>query len=144
MDAPHLVCRIPVHAHTCVQTHTCSAQGTLGNTPTVRQCRGDQAETPPFLSALPEELTFLSVSVFTLKMKKDDFKHLNELSKLSHSLSPCFLHYTRSYLAELRGGGKAAPHQLRVSKGGPGYPEPAPPTARLKVTSAVSSGCAAI
>ena len=143
MDAPYLVCRIPVHAHTCVQTHTCSTQGTLGNTPTVRQCWEDQAETPLFLSALPEELTFLSVSVFTLKMK-DDFKHLNELSRLNHSLSPCFLHHTCSYLAELRGGGRAPPHQPRASKGGPGYPEPAPPTARLKLTSAVSSGCAAI
>ena len=129
--------------HVCADTHL-QCTGDTGKHTHCAACRGDQAETPPFLSALPEELTFLSVSVFTLKMKKDDFKHLNELSRLNHSLSPCFLHYTRSYLAELRGGGKAAPHQLRVSKGGPGYPEPAPPTARLKVTSAVSSGCAAI
>ena len=125
MDAPYLVCRIPVHTHThthththvCVQTHTCSTQRTLGNTPTVQHSREDRRETPSFLSALPEELTFLSVSVFTFKMKKNDCKHFSELSRLNHDLSPCFLHHTCGYLAESKGGGKAPPHQPRASKG---------------------------
>ena len=106
------------HTHTrvCVQTHTCSTRRTLANIPTVPHSREDQGETPPFLSVLPEEFTFLSVSVFTFKMKKNDCKHFNEISRLNHDLSPCFLHHTCGYSAESKGGGKAPPHQPRASK----------------------------
>ena len=104
------------HIRVCVQTHTCSTQRTLANTPTVRHSWEDQGETPPFLSVLPEEFTFLSVSGFTFKMK-NDCKHFNELSRLNHDLSPCFLHHTCGYSAESKGGGKAPPHQPRASKG---------------------------